>query len=219
MCPGDEGTTEFSLAKVAAVNGVPSNLELADAWDFGPLSISWKSCSFSYHHPFGSYGLTTARDPNLAVAADRNPWIKSPAGYPQTFSLFKPDLPGYTGGTAKTGKAGNAIAHQNEGQNVLFLDGRVTFETRAYCGLDQDNIYTISVLLDEGSALGSCPQPVRQRHECEGFDSSARSGLLRRSTATGVRSSPAEGRWRCQKPHEKGLFAPRESWYNRGGVV
>ena len=157
MCPGDEGTTEFSLAEVAAVNGVPSNLELADAWDFGPLSISWTSCSFSYHYPFGSHSLTTTRDPNLAVAADRNPWIKSPASYPRTFSLFKPDLPGYTGATAKTGKAGNAIAHQNEGQNVLFLDGRVTFETPRPLRLGPGSTDTISVLLDEGSALGLVP--------------------------------------------------------------
>jgi hypothetical protein len=157
VCPGDEGTTEFSLAKTAGVSGVPANLELEDAWDFGPLAISWKSCSFAYHNPFGPYALTTARDPNLAVAADRNPWFKSPAGDPQAFNLFKPDLPGYTGGTAETAEAANAVAHQSRGQNVLFLDGRVTFETRAFCGLDRDNIYTISFLSDQGSAFGLVP--------------------------------------------------------------
>jgi hypothetical protein len=158
VCPGDEGTTEFSLAKVAGAGGVLSSLELEDAWDFGPMAISWKSCSFAYHCPFfGPHALTTARDPNLAVAADRNPWLKSPAGDPRAFGLFKPDLTNYTGGTSETAKAGNAIAHQTEGQNVLFLDGRVTFETRAYCGLDRDNIYTISPAFNEGSAFGMQP--------------------------------------------------------------
>ncbi len=97
VCPGDEGTTEFSLAKTAGVSGVPANLELADAWDFGPMATS---CSFAYHMPFGPYALTTARDPNLAVAADRNPWIKSPAADPRAFSLFRPNLFGFVGGTA-----------------------------------------------------------------------------------------------------------------------
>ncbi|MEN6338395.1 MAG: hypothetical protein ABFE01_29415, partial [Phycisphaerales bacterium] len=39
-------------------------------------------------------------------------------------------------------------------QNVLFLDGRVTFETRAYCGLDQDNIYTVTNSFLKGSPRG-----------------------------------------------------------------
>jgi hypothetical protein len=110
----------------------------------------------SYQFPFGLYGLTMTRDPNLAVAADRTPWIKSPAGEAGTFTPFKPDLAGYTGGTTETAKAGNAVTHQSEGQNVLFLDGRVTFETRAFCGLDRDNIYTISSVWDRGSPVG-CP--------------------------------------------------------------
>ncbi len=137
VCPSDKGTSEFKLQDV--VPPVPS-MTLADAWDFGPLAISWASCSFAYHCPFGSYYLTTARDPNLAVAADRSPWFKSPGG----------DM-------TSVGKTGNTIAHGRKGQNVLFLDGRVTFETQASCGLDQDNIYTISMSPDKGSPLGAVP--------------------------------------------------------------
>jgi hypothetical protein len=44
----------------------------------------------------------------------------------------------------------------------------VTFETRAYCGLDQDNIYTISTIDGKGSPLGvmpstSSPGPMHAR--------------------------------------------------------
>jgi hypothetical protein len=76
VCPSDKGTSEFKLQDVVPL--VPS-MTLADAWDFGPMFTSYKSCSFAYHIPFGPYALTTARDPNLAVAADRKPWLKSPA--------------------------------------------------------------------------------------------------------------------------------------------
>jgi hypothetical protein len=155
VCPGDQGTSEFKLETIVSPAG--SSISLADLWDFGPMVTSCTSCSFAYHMPFSPYALTTACDPNLAVAADRNPWIKSPAADPPPFNLFKPDLAGYTGGTAETGKAGNAIAHQNEGQNVLFLDGGVTFETRAFCGLDRDNIYTLSNVWDRGSPMGVLP--------------------------------------------------------------
>jgi len=140
VCPGDKGTSEFKLSKA----GLSTNVKLADAWDFGPTATACSSCSFAYHMPYGGYALTTSRDPNLAVAADRNPYILSPAGRPADVMKFIPDLPGLTGGTPATGCAGNAFAHGGDGQNVLFLDGRVTFETRSYCGLDKDNIYLIS---------------------------------------------------------------------------
>jgi hypothetical protein len=39
-------------------------------------------------------------------------------------------------------KAGNAVAHQEDGQNVLFLDNHVGFEKNAFCGINDDNIYT-----------------------------------------------------------------------------
>ncbi len=154
VCPGDKGTSEFKLSDMSAV--FPSGFDLVDAWNFGPESISYKSCSFSYHLPFGSaYVLTTSRDPNLAVAADRNPWFKSPASDPATWAEFKPDLPKY-GGLAEQARAGNTISHQRDGQNVLFLDGRVMFEMRSYCGVEQDNIYTIGTT-NGGASWGTMP--------------------------------------------------------------
>jgi prepilin-type N-terminal cleavage/methylation domain-containing protein len=161
VCKGDSGTSEFKLSDIVGTSGVTSSTELIELWDFGPsgtaTSSSAKSCSYAYHMPFGSYALTTSGEPGMAIAGDRNPWLKSPAGEPQAFSLFRPDLTGYTGGTTETAKAGNAVAHQNEGQNVMFLDAHVDFEKRAYCSLEDDNIYTISTLPDQGSAQGKAP--------------------------------------------------------------
>ncbi len=60
-------------------------------------------------------------------------------------------------GTAETAKQGNCRAHGLEGQNVMFLDTHVTFEKRAYCGLEGDNIYLVSRFLDRGDPLGVVP--------------------------------------------------------------
>jgi prepilin-type N-terminal cleavage/methylation domain-containing protein len=130
LCKGDSGTTEFKPADEGA-----GDRELIDLWDFGPEPR--KHCSYAYHMPFGLYALTTASEPGLAVAADRNPWIESPAGAAKTFpGIFNPD------GGREAVKAGNAVAHQEDGQNVLFLDNHVGFEKNAFCGINDDNIYT-----------------------------------------------------------------------------
>ncbi|MEN6575890.1 MAG: type II secretion system protein [Phycisphaerales bacterium] len=144
ICKGDSGTSEFKLADVTAT--LPSGFELIDAWDFGPSGTngtSWKSCSYSYHLPFGSnYALTVSSEPGFAVASERNPWLPSPAGDASQFNLFIPDLTGM-GGNTESAKAGNALAHQQEGQNVMFLDTHVEFEKRAYCSVEDDNIFTV----------------------------------------------------------------------------
>jgi len=148
ICPGDSGTTEFKIADANA-----GNRTLVDLWDFGPFGFA--HCSYSYHMPFSFsiYTLTTAFEPGMAVAADRNPWIKSPAGKPKQFpGNFTPD------GDREAVKAGNAISHQEEGQNVLFLDNHVNFAKRSFCGINNDNIYTY--WHDGDIRMGQAPHPV-----------------------------------------------------------
>ena len=130
VCPGDAGTTEFRLADV----GAPLFSGLIDLWDFGPEPS--KHCSYAYHMPFGLYALTTSSEPCMAVAADRNPWMDSSAYVAKDISLFDPD------GGREAVKVGNAVAHEEEGQNVLFLDSHVAFEEKSACGINGDNIYT-----------------------------------------------------------------------------
>jgi prepilin-type N-terminal cleavage/methylation domain-containing protein len=151
ICKGDTGTTEFSLAEEVPTD---SSLELIDVWDFG--ATSYDNCSYAYHAPFGKYTLTTTSEPGLAVAADRNPWIKSPAAEAADFTEFVPDVSPYNGSTDQA-KAGNAIAHQNDGQNVLFLDSHVEFAKRAFCALEDDNIYTVSTAAETGDIVGEVP--------------------------------------------------------------
>jgi prepilin-type N-terminal cleavage/methylation domain-containing protein len=156
VCKGDAGTSEFKLSDVGA--GAGSNFELIDPWDFGPSADSQKYCSYSYHIPFGLYALTTSSEPGFAVAADRNPFIISPAGAAEDVAMFKPDLDTYKG-TSEQARVGNALAHQRDGQNVLFLDSHVEFEKRSYCSLEDDNIYLISGDLTKGSPIGNAPIP------------------------------------------------------------
>jgi len=175
ICKGDSGTTEFKPSDYNA-----GNKELIDLWDFGPEPR--KHCSYSYHQPFGLYALTTASEPGLAVAADRNPWIESPAGAAKQFpGLYSP-----TGGREAV-KVGNATQHQEDGQNVLFLDNHVSFEKSAFCGINDDNIYTFwdggdirvggppvlgsepkdradSLLVHDGK--GTAPQPPGPKPRC-----------------------------------------------------
>jgi prepilin-type N-terminal cleavage/methylation domain-containing protein/prepilin-type processing-associated H-X9-DG protein len=161
ICKGDAGTSEFKLADVPA-GDLPANAELIDLWEFGKTAdAASKACSYSYHVPFGLYALTTSSEPGFAVAADRNPWIKSPGADAKAFpgagpDHFQPDIQSY-GGTTDLARNGNAITHQNEGQNVLFLDGHVAFEKRPYCSIEDDNIYTLTDKAPQGSAFGKAP--------------------------------------------------------------
>jgi len=142
VCKGDAGTTEFKINETDA----PAGTELIQVWDFGAPADAPKHCSYAYHVPFGLYALTTASEPGFTVAAERNPWIPSPAAGAADWTKFKPDIP-YTGGatgTSEDARNGNAIAHQLDGQNALFLDSHVDFAKRAYCSVEDDNIYTVS---------------------------------------------------------------------------
>jgi prepilin-type N-terminal cleavage/methylation domain-containing protein len=129
ICKGDSGTSEFKLADYQA-----GNLEFIDCWDFGPEPL--KHCSYTYHMPFGLYALTTSSEPGMAVAADRSPWLKSPAAEAKTIAKFNPT------GTMEQQNYGNSVSHQEDGQNVLFMDSHVSFEKRSFCAINDDNVYT-----------------------------------------------------------------------------
>ncbi len=149
VCPGDYGATVFN-----PIDEGEGHLELIDLWDFGRYRSATDNpsnhCSYAYHMPYGLYNLTLSSEPNMAVVADRNPWLTL-ADTEANFSLFDPD------GDREAIKAGNAFAHNNEGQNVLFVDGHVSFETESFCGVNDDNIYTYQ---DAGDTrIGDSPIP------------------------------------------------------------
>ncbi len=135
VCKGDSGTTEFK-----SVDYNTGNRDIVEFWDFGPFGT--EHCSYSYHMPYGQYSLTTLSELGMAVAADRNPWMKSPGAEAKGQNLIRAYNP--DGGREYT-NIGNAIAHQEDGQNVLFVDGHVAFEKVAFCGINDDNIYTFDL--------------------------------------------------------------------------
>jgi len=149
LCKGDSGVSEFKPAD----NGA-GNRDLIDLWDFGIEPAT--HCSYSYHMPFGLYALTTSSEPGMAVAADRNPWMDSPGATRKDISLFNPD------GGKEAVKVGNAIAHQEDAQNVLFMDIHVGQEKNPFCGINDDNIYTFwdggDIRVGGVPGIGSEPQ-------------------------------------------------------------
>lgn len=129
ICGGDSGVRVFKPAEYGI-----SKKDLTKLWDFGQepeLRVS-----YSYHTPFNEYALTTASDPGMAILADRNPWITSEAAEHRRYNSFNPY------GDRENIKKGNSLSHQEEGQNVLFVDGHVGFEDVSFCGVNKDNIYT-----------------------------------------------------------------------------
>ena len=100
--------------------------------------------SYSYASPFAGtgnaynsgYKLTTSTDPGFAVAADINPGTQS--SVPGADNVMSID----TSSSSQQMKAGNSNNHNKDGQNVLYADGHVEFQSNAMCGLNHDNIFT-----------------------------------------------------------------------------
>ena len=140
LCKGDAGAMEFKLID----KGITGR-NVVDVWNFG--DIGQAHCSYAYHSPFGMYGLTTSSDPGMALAADPNPWQNQiDASAKTTWAIFDPD------GDRTAVKAGNAQTHQDDGQNVLYVDGHTNFEKESFCGVDTDNIYTLWTSADPAAA-------------------------------------------------------------------
>jgi hypothetical protein len=149
VCPSDKKTTVFK----PRAYGVDGNM--VDLWDFGPNPP--KHCSYAYQMVYTPFQLRTSGDPGFAILADRSPWIDSPSSKAKDFAGYRPDLKSYNG-TAKQACVGNTTSHRRDnGQNVLFLDSHVEFEKRPFCGLQDDNIYTISGKPATGDPVGKPP--------------------------------------------------------------
>jgi prepilin-type N-terminal cleavage/methylation domain-containing protein/prepilin-type processing-associated H-X9-DG protein len=109
--------------------------------------------SYSYASPFSAapaYRLNSdLLKPDFAVVADKNPGT---AGGDDVTG------PAYDAGPFALAKA-NSNNHNKAGQNVLYADGHVQFQSTPYCGvgagLVRDNIYTAL----SASPLPEAPEP------------------------------------------------------------
>ncbi len=146
VCKGESTIKAFKASDYQAQSAI-TNIEDEQAWDFGPTNsglnyFPTNHCSYSYHMPYNLRFLSVASsEPGMAVAADRNPWLD---GDPDNTNGFEWNNQSKTGppDDIKRYQRGNAVPHQREGQNVLFMDHHVYFEKQSFCGIDEDNIYT-----------------------------------------------------------------------------
>jgi prepilin-type N-terminal cleavage/methylation domain-containing protein len=162
ICKGDKGAKPFALSDFT---GYASRIkELRDAWDFGGGNYKSGAAvtagtggmfvaqyySYAYQQPYVPSSLPngirpvaelgTQSDPRLAVLADRSPYlVLSPDSARHAYQF---NVPPKT--NAAMERWGNSTNHDNDGQNVLFNDGSVSFNIVPYCGIDGDNIYTIA---------------------------------------------------------------------------
>jgi prepilin-type N-terminal cleavage/methylation domain-containing protein/prepilin-type processing-associated H-X9-DG protein len=163
ICKGDKGSKPFTLTDFPSV----TISELQKVWDFGgnpssptvtnqgmPVSQYY---SYAYHIPYvteadTAYQINTTTQPGMPVLADRSPYF---AISPDSARLaYQYCIPPATH-DEKLEKWGNSVNHNNEGQNVLFFDGSVSFNQVPYCGISADNIYTMDTTTHK--EIGSLP--------------------------------------------------------------
>jgi len=159
-CKGDSGAEVFKLSTYTNT----TQTDVTKVFDFG--TKPGRHNSYAYHFPFaktedsttgGGTPISVNNKPSAPLAADRNPGMDKNA---YTYIIGGPteggtlgagttaDLPGSatvwtTNGNEYKDKdlVYNAYPHQREGQNVLYNDGHVKFETTTNVGIDNDNIY------------------------------------------------------------------------------
>jgi len=112
----------------------------------GPLqrcnfSTITKNLSYSYSHPYpnstatgGGYKLNSSIGPDFAIAADMNPGTTGTGNKVTSVT---------TNSSAAEMKNGNTNNHDRDGQNVLYGDGHVEFQSNPFVGVQRDNIYTV----------------------------------------------------------------------------
>lgn len=135
ICPQADGAKRdkfFSAANKASFSG-PVNLSYSFANAYPDTAAAWS--------PNNESGLRwdTSLSHEYALAADQNPGIGNgydvtePADYQAPASLMK---------------RANSRNNSGAGQNVLYGDGHVNFESNPFCGTKRDNIYTVSGSVD-----------------------------------------------------------------------
>ncbi len=99
-----------------------------------------KNLSYSYQNPYADESaikagwiLNNSLGAEYAVAADKNPGV---AGTDD--NVLKP----VASSSARDMRFGNTNNHEKDGQNILYGDGHVAWESNPFVGVNRDNIYT-----------------------------------------------------------------------------
>ncbi len=127
-------------------DGIPQHL-----WDFR----NYSEISYGYQVPYGKYGQpATMRAHDMPLAADKGPFGAAlEAGKPHP-GINMPNSNASPGEWTPW----NSPNHGGEGQNVLYADGSVRFETTPIVGVKKDNIYTRWAQADGGSDTDEIPR-------------------------------------------------------------
>ncbi|MGA2443411.1 MAG: prepilin-type N-terminal cleavage/methylation domain-containing protein [Tepidisphaeraceae bacterium] len=125
MCPYNDGTSYA--------------VDPADPAKHSNFTDWTKNLAYSFADPYPStavadagYRLTSHMRGDFPVAADLNPGVTPYANV----TVAMP------GASDRVNEQANSRNHEQDGQNVLYADGHVSFEHTCLCGIGQDNIYT-----------------------------------------------------------------------------
>jgi prepilin-type N-terminal cleavage/methylation domain-containing protein/prepilin-type processing-associated H-X9-DG protein len=98
--------------------------------------------SYSYANDFpdttasgSGFRMTQGMYPSFAVASDINPGTTGNSGLDNVLAVS-------TSSSSQDMRLGNSNNHGKDGQNVLYADGHVEFQTNPFVGVDRDNIFT-----------------------------------------------------------------------------
>jgi prepilin-type N-terminal cleavage/methylation domain-containing protein len=181
-CKGD---TKSEIFKASSVTG-NTQTDLTKLYDFGENPARYCSYSYHFPFARTNTGspvsagfpVSVNSKPGAPLAADRNPGLdKNAESY---LAHSGGATQGGTLGSAAQAATSvlpfvawsappapneyrdkdfiyNSAAHQREGQNVLYNDGHVKFESTTNVGIDNDNIYQRCIA--PGSASGTTPMP------------------------------------------------------------
>jgi prepilin-type N-terminal cleavage/methylation domain-containing protein len=166
-CKGD---SKAEIFKTSSITTSSTQTDLTKLYDFGQTPARYCSYSYHFPFarwlsptPVSpGFPVSVNSKPNAPLAADRNPSLDKNA---ESYIL------GSSSGTVQGGVLGtaavassaalpftewgknnvneyrdkdfvyNSAAHQREGQNVMYNDGHVKFESQANVGIDNDNIW------------------------------------------------------------------------------
>jgi prepilin-type N-terminal cleavage/methylation domain-containing protein/prepilin-type processing-associated H-X9-DG protein len=131
----------------------------AEKWDFGGganTALNWsnwnstsgvqRNLSYSYQNPYpnnnsisSGFKLNNSITAEFAVASDINPGAPGDGDNGGNNDNVKAVT---TTSSARDMKQGNSNNHDEDGQNVLYGDGHVSFEQNPFVGVQRDNIFT-----------------------------------------------------------------------------
>jgi type II secretory pathway pseudopilin PulG len=112
-----------------------------------------QNLSYSYANPFpdsyaagAGFKMVQGMEPTFALCADINPGTTGGGGNDNVLAVTSNSSPSQMA-------LGNSNNHNKQGQEVLYADFHVDWQTNPFCGVNQDNIYTAGGTLFYNSGI------------------------------------------------------------------